>query len=117
MNTALLLASGATVTVAHHSVISSDRFSALESVLVTLILAGIFTYFQGMEYKDAGFALSDGVYGAVFYASTGVHGFHVVIGASFLAICLARLYDYQLASDHHKGLESAIAYWHLVDVV
>ena len=117
MNTALLLASGATVTVAHHATISARRQVTLEAIVATLVLAIVFTYFQGIEYSDASFAISDGVYGSVFYASTGVHGFHVVIGATFLAVCLARIYDYQLASDHHKGLESAIAYWHLVDVV
>jgi cytochrome c oxidase subunit 3 len=72
---------------------------------------------QGGEYWDAPFALSDGVYGSTFFVATGFHGLHVLIGSSFLIVCLFRLFIYQFSSGHHFGFEAAAWYWHFVDVV
>lgn len=86
-------------------------------MVVTIILAGVFTYLQGLEYRDAGFTMADGVYGSTFYAATGTHGFHVIIGTLFLGVGALRAFRGRLTMTHHKGLENAIVYWHFVDVV
>jgi len=117
LNTILLLSSGAAVTYAHHAVVAKGRQAALEGLLVTVVLAIVFTALQGVEYMDAGFTFADGVYGSTFFFATGFHGFHVAIGTVFIAIGGIRLYYYHLTSQHHVGLESAILYWHFVDVV
>lgn len=49
--------------------------------------------------------------------ATGFHGFHVFVGTVFIAVSLWRVISYQLTDQHHVGLESAILYWHFVDVV
>lgn len=117
LNTVLLLASGVTITYAHHSVIQGNRNASLYGAAFTIILAIIFTGFQGVEYSVSSFTLSDGAFGSCFYFGTGFHGLHVIIGTIFLGVGLWRLYSYQLTENHHLGLESGILYWHFVDVV
>ena len=61
-----------------------------------------------MEYYEAPFTIADSVYGSTFYVATGFHGAHVLIGTTFLAVCLVRIIDYQLTKHHHTGYEAAI---------
>ncbi|CAG8905005.1 unnamed protein product [Penicillium egyptiacum] len=88
LNTILLLSSGVTITYAHHSLIQGNRKGALYGTVVTIILAVIFTFFQGVEYSVSSFTISDSVYGSCFYFGTGFHGLHVIIGTAFLAVGL-----------------------------
>lgn len=74
LNTILLLSSGVTVTLAHHSFIAGDRFSALIGLILTVLLAILFTIFQYVEYSVSSFSISDGAYGSCFYFGTGFHG-------------------------------------------
>lgn len=117
LNTFLLLSSGAFITYGHHALIAGNRKAAINGVIFTIILAIIFTALQYFEYSFAGFSMSDGVYGSAFYASTGLHGFHVIIGTIFISVSLIRIINYQLTTKHHNGFESSILYWHFVDVV
>jgi heme/copper-type cytochrome/quinol oxidase subunit 3 len=70
-------------------------------------LAAIFTGFQGLEYVEAGFKISDGVYGSTFYMATGFHGFHVFVGTLFLIVCYVRLAKNHFTRNHHFGFEAA----------
>jgi hypothetical protein len=49
--------------------------------------------------------------------ATGFHGFHVIVGTIFLAVCLVRTYKGHFSSEKHLGFEFAAWYWHFVDVV
>lgn len=117
LNTFLLLSSGAFITYGHHALIAGNRKGAIDGVILTIILAVIFTALQYYEYSEAGFTIADGIYGTVFFASTGLHGIHVIIGTIFIAVSLIRIINYQLTNKHHHGFESSILYWHFVDVV
>jgi len=117
LNTVILLSSGVTVTYAHHSLIEGNRSGALYGLLFTIVLAVIFTGFQGVEYSVSSFTISDGAFGSCFYFGTGFHGLHVMIGTAFLAVGLWRAAAYHLTDNHHLGLEAGILYWHFVDVV
>lgn len=116
-NTFILLSSGATVTWAHHAIILSAKRQTIIGLLYTLILAILFTYFQGLEYVSAPFNISDGIYGSCFYMATGFHGFHVFIGTVALFISFVRIVLNHFTNTHHFGFESSIWYWHFVDVV
>jgi len=72
INTVLLLASGFTVTYAHHFLINGKRGKALYGLLYTIILATIFTALQGVEYSVSSFTISDGAFGSCFYFGTGL---------------------------------------------
>jgi cytochrome c oxidase subunit 3 len=116
LNTVILLSSGATITYAHHSLIKGGRAGALYGSVATILLAVIFTGFQGIEYSVSSFTISDGAFGSCFFFSTGFHGLHVIIGTIFLAVALWRIYAYHL-TDNHLWFEGGILYWHFVDVV
>ena len=117
LNTIILLTSGASVTWAHHAIVSGNRQQAITGLAITVLLAVIFTGFQAYEYLEAPFTISDSIYGSTFYMSTGFHGFHVMIGTLFLTVCLVRLIKHHFTKNHHFGFEAAAWYWHMVDVV
>jgi len=117
LNTILLLSSGVTVTWAHHAIVWGSKKQASIALIFTIFLAIIFTALQAYEYLTSPFNISDGVYGSVFYMTTGFHGFHVAIGTCFLSVCLLRLYYNHFTREHHFGFEAAAWYWHFVDVV
>lgn len=117
LNTVILLSSGVTVTYAHHSIIQGNRTGALYGLVLTVLLAIVFTALQGVEYSVSTFTISDGTYGSCFYFGTGFHGLHVIIGTAFIAVGLWRTLAYHSTENHHLGLESGILYWHFVDIV
>jgi cytochrome c oxidase subunit 3 len=116
-NTFLLLTSGATVTWAHHALIVRSKKHTLIALIFTIVLASVFTLVQGIEYVNAPFNISDGVYGSCFYMATGFHGFHVFVGTIALFVSFVRIVLNHFTNKHHFGFESAIWYWHFVDVV
>ena len=117
LNTMILLLSGCTVTWAHHALQHGDRQGLLMGLSVTVVLGIFFTAIQAYEYSHAGFSFTDGIYSSTFFMATGFHGFHVIIGTTFLLVCLIRAYKGHFKPDHHFGLEAAAWYWHFVDVV
>jgi cytochrome c oxidase subunit 3 len=125
VNTVTLLLSGTTVTWAHHALQVGDRKSAKIGLLLTIILGAMFTSIQAYEYNHIiahkyffnPEAQNAGLYGSSFFMATGFHGFHVLIGTIFLAICLIRLLMGGFSPKQHFGFEAAAWYWHFVDVV
>ena len=117
INTLVLLLSGSTATWAHHALIEDDRSDFLLALLITVLLGVFFTFLQALEYMHAPFGFTDGIYPSVFFMATGFHGFHVIIGTIFLAVCLIRGYLGHFTSTQHFGFEAAAWYWHFVDVV
>ena len=106
LNTTILLASGATITWAHMALMGRRWLEAQISLISTVALGVYFTCLQGIEYLQASFCISDGVYGACFYVTTGFHGLHVVIGTTFNGVILYRNRVYHFRGDHHFGFEA-----------
>ena len=117
LNTLILLCSGTTLTWAHHCLIHGDRAGLKKGLWATIILGVLFTALQAFEYAHAPFAFGKNTYGSAFYMATGFHGFHVIVGTIFLAVCLARSYRGDFTPKQHFGFEAAAWYWHFVDVV
>nr|YP_004222747.1 cytochrome c oxidase subunit 3 [Glaucocystis nostochinearum]ADW83119.1 cytochrome c oxidase subunit 3 [Glaucocystis nostochinearum] len=116
-NTIILLSSGATLTWSFYGILAQNRKEAITGLVLTVLLAALFTGFQAYEYINAPFSISDGIYGSTFYMTTGLHGLHVLIGTIFLTVCLIRLWNYHFTKKSHLGFEAAVWYWHFVDVV
>ena len=116
-NTVILLLSGTTVTWAHHALLHDDRKGLVNGLILTVGLGIIFSAVQAYEYAHAPFNFKDSIYGATFFMATGFHGFHVIIGTIFLAVCLFRALKGHFTAKQHFGFEAAAWYWHFVDVV
>src|SRR3954469_9107453 len=117
LNTLILLLSGTTVTWAHHSLIHNNRRDLIRGLACTVALGVLFTSCQAWEYSHAPFGFTEGIYPSTFFMATGFHGFHVIIGTTFLTVCLIRAIKGHFKPDHHVGFEAAAWYWHFVDVV
>jgi cytochrome c oxidase subunit 3 len=117
LNTLILLTSGVTLTWAHHALIENQRRDVIRGLVLTIALGLIFTGVQAYEYSHAAFGFTEGIYASTFYMATGFHGFHVIVGTTFLCVCLGRALKGHFKPDHHVGFEAAAWYWHFVDVV
>nr|AYU71336.1 cytochrome c oxidase subunit 3 [Agrilinae sp. 2 ACP-2013] len=117
LNTLILLSSGITVTWAHHALMENNYKQTIKSLTMTVLLGLYFTALQAYEYMESPFSISDASYGSTFFMATGFHGLHVIIGTTFLLICLIRQMMNHFSKNHHFGFEAAAWYWHFVDVV
>ena len=105
LNTVILLSSGATVTYAHHSLIQGNRSGALYGLIATVILALVFTAFQGVEYTVSSFTISDGAFGTVFYFGTGFHGLIINVAPFiFIYYILKIIQNYTLTKQQNYTL-------------
>jgi len=117
LNTIILLSSGVSITYAHLGLITGKIKHVILGLLITIMLAFFFTALQIFEYKNAAFSISDSIFGSVFFLLTGLHGSHVIIGTIFLIVSFILLIRHHFSIKHHIGLQSAIYYWHFVDLV
>jgi cytochrome c oxidase subunit 3 len=141
INTLILLTSGTTVTWAHHCIQTGDRRGAIQGLVLTVLLGLSFTAVQAYEYSHAPFTFGlngamlmpfmdeahrsltigmgdlKAIYGTTFFMATGFHGAHVIIGTTFLIVCLGRAIAGHFTPQRHFGFEAAAWYWHFVDVV
>jgi cytochrome c oxidase subunit 3 len=121
INTALLLSSGVTLTIAHHALRAGHRGTTVMWMWLTVILGFTFVCVQGYEYFHAyhelNLKLTSGAYGSTFFMLTGFHGFHVIVGMLMLLFITLRLMKGHFSPERHFGFEGAAWYWHFVDVV
>src|SRR5690606_14408744 len=121
INTALLLTSGVTLTIAHHALKEARRASTIFWLAITVLLGFTFLGFQIYEYAhaygDLNLKLTSGIFGSTFFMLTGFHGFHVTVGAVALTAVLFRLIKGHFTPERHFAFEGAAWYWHFVDVV
>jgi len=121
LNTALLLTSGVTITIAHHALKENKRGILNAFLALTFILGFIFLGVQAYEYHhawtDLGLQLGTGVYGSTFFMLTGFHGLHVTVGAIMLVVIWLRCLKGHFTPERHFAFEGVAWYWHFVDVV
>lgn len=121
INTAILLTSSVTITIAHHALIAGQRKILSTFLALTFLLGFIFVYLQAVEYihayQDLNLKLTSGIYGSTFFMLTGFHGMHVTIGAIMLFIIWLRVVKGHFTPQSHFGFEAVAWYWHFVDVV
>jgi len=121
LNTAILVASSATLHFAHVALRKNDRKRFLQSLGVTLLLGIVFIGGQALEYYEfivhESFTITQGAFGSAFYGLTGLHGAHVTLGAVLLGIVFVRGLYGQYSAEKHTSVSTVSMYWHFVDVV
>lgn len=115
LNTVLLAASYFSANAAKHAMDQGQKQACALNLALTIALGVLFTGYQYLEYSGAAFTFSDSVFGSTFYLSTGFHGFHVIVGFLYLAVCLFTLKS--ASPGKSTALDLAVLYWHFVDLV
>jgi len=117
INTAILISSSFTMHWALVSVKRNNRTGLTLGLAVTLALGLTFLGLQMREYHDVGFTPETGAFASTFFCLTGLHGTHVFVGATLLAIALVRSLRGHYSVENHMGVELTGIYWHFVDLV
>lgn len=115
LNTVLLATSYFSANAAKHAMDLGNKKACAMNLILTIGLGVLFTLYQYLEYSDAAFTFSDSIFGSTFFLSTGFHGFHVIVGFLYLAVCLLTLKS--AAPNKSTALDLAVLYWHFVDLV
>jgi cytochrome c oxidase subunit III len=117
VNTAILLSSSFTMHLTLEGVRNENRNALKVGILTTFLLGLTFLTIQVNEYVHIGFAPQDNAQGTIFYCLTGLHGAHVFIGLTLLAMVLIRSFRGHYSAKEHRGVEVPGIYWHFVDVM
>jgi len=121
INTLILLASGVTITIAHHALKAGARGKLLVFLGATVALGLLFLTFQVEEYihaySELNLTLGSGIYGSTFFMLTGFHGAHVTLGTIMLIVIWLRCFKGHFNKENHFAFEAVAWYWHFVDVV
>jgi len=105
---------------AHLATISMRRrrFAAMRRwLLVTIVLGAIFMIWKFSEWSASPFSISSHAYGTMFFAMTGFHALHLVVGLVLLAGVVARISQGAYRNGDYSGPEAVVYYWHFVDAV
>jgi cytochrome c oxidase subunit 3 len=117
VNTAILVSSSLTMHWAQTSIKNGNRWGLKAGMVATFLLGLTFLFIQVNEYVHIGFAPHDFAQGSVFYGLTGLHGAHVFVGLTLLAIVTIRAFRGHSSPEEHRGVEVPGIYWHFVDVM
>ncbi len=122
LNTAILLTSGVTITIAHHALKANQRGILKVFLALTFLLGFAFLGFQAFEYSHAYTELNlklgtAGIYGSTFFMLTGFHGLHVLMGVIFLNVVYAAAMKGRITKEQHFPFLAAGWYWHFVDAI
>jgi cytochrome c oxidase subunit 3 len=115
--TLILLTSSVTVHRATGAMRRGDAAGARRALALTAGLGLSFLAGQGFEYSRLGFAIGDGAFAATFFATTGFHGLHVLIGAVILGLGFLQVGRRGTGLRAVGQVEAAAYYWHFVDAI
>src|SRR3954471_11779651 len=131
-NTFVLITSSLTVALAIHFVRAEKQRIAAFLLGVTLFFGLVFMVIKGIEYTNHFHegalpgryyrmheVLLPGVsmYWALYFLMTGLHGLHVLIGMTVIAVIMYRTMHGYYDSGYYVGIELAGLYWPLVDLI
>jgi len=130
LNTLILLTSSLTMALSISSIRKSRRASSLSYLAVTILLGLLFLANKYVEWSTkVGHGLypnsptllerSNGeiLFFGLYYAMTGLHGLHVMVGIGLLAVMFFFLLRGRIQSNDFILLENSGLYWHLVDII
>jgi cytochrome c oxidase subunit III len=117
VNTAILLSSSFTMHWTLEGVRNENRNALKMGILTTFLLGLTFLTIQVNEYIHIGFSPADNAQGTIFYCLTGLHGAHVFIGLTLLAMVTIRAFRGHYSAKEHRGVEVPGIYWHFVDIM
>jgi len=133
INTAVLICSSLTMAMAVHSAALGKRRLLILFLVATMILGGAFLGIKAVEYTDhienhlfpgpgfrypaAADAQGASLFFSLYFAMTGLHALHMIIGLGILTALLVMAYRSRFSSAYWTPVEISGLYWHFVDIV
>ena len=115
--TITLLSSSVSIHGAVWAIRNDNRTVFITSMAVTVLLGVLFLTGEIYDAVNAGFGISENIYGTTFFTLLGFHGLHVTGGVIFLSVILSGAINGRFSSENHQVVECASIYWHFVDIV
>jgi cytochrome c oxidase subunit 3 len=131
-NTAVLIGSSLTMALAVHAAALGHRQKIVTNLLLTIALGAVFLGVKVVEYADKfehhlvpgpafHFDGSDPraahVFYTLYFAMTGLHALHMVVGIPILATIAFFAWRGRYSPAYHTPVEMTGLYWHFVDIV
>ena len=132
INTIVLLTSSLMMALAVRSAQTNKKKALITFLLLTIFLGAIFLGIKGFEYAQKfqhhqvpgynfafdhpEFAHAAELFFALYFMTTGIHAFHMIIGVGVLLYMTYRAYKNHFSSIHYDALEMTGLYWHFVDI-
>jgi cytochrome c oxidase subunit 3 len=122
VNTAILVASGLTMTMSRTSLASGRLQRFRRTMTLTVALGCVFLVIKGFEYAaevGRGFVPGESTFMAVYFTLTGLHGLHVLGGIVVCCYMLGpggTMWTTDPARFAHRA-DIAGLYWYFVDLV
>ncbi len=132
INTAVLIGSSLTMVLAVYFAQLGQRLKIVIFLFATLVLGGTFLGIKAVEYSHKihdgllpgpGFALDSPIADQVriffsfYFSMTGLHAFHMIIGAGLLSWLIYNAWKGKYDSSYNTPVELVGLYWHFVDIV
>ena len=132
INTAVLIASSLTMALAVHSSQVGKRNALMIFLLLTMLFGSVFLGIKAVEYADKfHHGLVPGPYFtytgpdanqaqlffSLYFAMTGVHALHMIIGLGILAVLVLQARKGRFGTHYHTPIEMTGLYWHFVDII
>ena len=119
-NTFVLIVSSWTVVRGLQCIQKGDRPGLLKWLGLSIFFGAFFVGVQVYEYfvlVGHGSTPNVDLFWSTFYAMTGFHGSHVIIGVIWLICVWIAAVRGKYSAENYVGLELAGLYWHFVDLV
>lgn len=130
INTVILLVSSAAIAISITTIKTGKKSLTLVLLAGTFILGAIFLvnkYFEWGAKIDHGLFPSsqmladlgagDTMFYGLYFAMTGLHAIHIIIGLVLIAIAGIKVYNNKITQENNVLHENIGLYWHLVDVI
>ena len=132
INTAVLICSSFTMALAVYSAETSRRKPLITFLVLTIILGLAFLGIKFYEYHtkfeehlvpgssfrfDASLARPAEIFFSFYFAMTGMHAVHMIIGIGLLTALIVQARRGRFSAFYHTPVELTGLYWHFVDIV
>ncbi len=132
INTLVLICSSLTMALAVHAAQVGRRRALVGFLLATIVLGLVFLGIKAIEYGQKfehglvpgpSFVYAEPlarhaqVFFSFYFAMTGMHALHMLIGVALLTVIGIRAWRGAYPPQHHATVEMVGLYWHFVDIV
>ncbi|MCU0256915.1 MAG: cytochrome c oxidase subunit 3 family protein [Vicinamibacterales bacterium] len=132
-NTVVLIVSSLTMALAVRAAQVGNRTHQMVFLVLTIVLGAAFLGVKAVEYADkfdhhlvpgpnflfddARYARAAQIFFSVYFAMTGIHALHMVIGLGLLLWLLVKAHRGVFTAAYNTPVEMVGLYWHFVDIV